>query len=197
MSLHIRLARPDDAEACQEIYRLFVEDTAVSFETEVPAPEAFRARMEGTLAQLPWLVCLRGRGLDSPLAGYAYAAPFRSRPAYRWNVEVTVYVAEHQRRRGVPRVLYGQLLEGLRRQGFVNALAVITLPNPGSLALHKALGFAPVGVFPRSGYKLGAWHDVGWWALGLQAAPTGPAPADPSPPRPLPAVAAGMEWRAD
>ena len=90
-------------------------------------------------------------------------APHCARAAYRWCVEVSVYVAASARRRGVGRRLYEVLLEVLRIQGLRNAYAGITLPNPASVALHESLGFEPIGVYPKIGYKLGAWHDVGWW----------------------------------
>ena len=92
---------------------------------------------------------------------------------------MTVYVADKAQRQGVGRQLYGQLLELLRKQGFRMAYAGITLPNPGSVGLHEAMGFVPVGVYRNVGYKLGAWRDVGWWELALQ--PTEPTPRPPTP----------------
>ena len=183
--MEIRLARDEDAAACLEIYRPFVENTAISFETEMPALPAFRDRIRETVRWAPWLVCV----VDGVTAGFAYAAPFRSRPAYRWSVECTVYVNETHRRLGVGRALFGQLFEGLRLQGFVSALAVITLPNPASIALHTALGFEKSGAFPKVGYKLGKWHDVEWWRLELQ-----PAPDTPAEPRPVAEVAKILDW---
>jgi len=123
--------------------------------------------------------------------GYAYAGLFRSRPAYEWTVEVTVYVHPAHRRKGVARTLYTSLLEGLRVQGYRTALAVIALPNPASVTLHERLGFRPIGVFHNVGYKLDAWHDVGWWELELQNLPDLPRS-----PRPLPEVVNSDAWRA-
>ncbi len=185
MSDTIRLARGEDAAGCLAIYLPFVEHTAVSFETELPTVATLRGRMEQTLQRMPWLVCER----DGAVLGYAYAGGFRSRPAYQWTAETTVYVAEHAREAGVGRRLYGNLLACLRTQGFVNAVALITLPNPASVALHEALGFKPVGVLPHVGYKLARWHDVGEWYL-----PLAPQPAQPVPPLALPEVAARLRW---
>jgi L-amino acid N-acyltransferase YncA len=161
----IRLATPADARGVAEIYAPVVAETAISFEMEVPAPEEMERRIRATLAFAPWLVCVDGERVD----GYAYASRHRERAAYRWCVDVSVYVRHGCRRGGVGRALYGSLLALLRAQGFHAAHAGITLPNAASVGLHEALGFRPVGVYPRVGFKLGAWHDVGWWQLELRA----------------------------
>jgi L-amino acid N-acyltransferase YncA len=112
----------------------------------------------------PWLVCVDGRRV----IGYAYASRHRERAAYRWCVDVSVYVRDGCRGAGVGRALYTSLIALLRLQGFCAAHAGITLPNEASVRLHESLGFRPVAVYPRVGFKCGAWHDVGWWQLGLQ-----------------------------
>jgi len=179
MTVTIRLATPADAPGCLAIYAPYVAETAVSFETEVPEPAAFADRMAATLALTPWVVAEhRGR-----IAGYVYATLYRQRRAYQWSVETTVYVAADYRGRGLARVLYAALLDCLRRQGYRNAYAVITLPNPASVRLHEALGFGPIGVFAGTGHKLGRWHDVGWWHLRL-----GELDERPAPPVPLPGL---------
>jgi L-amino acid N-acyltransferase YncA len=113
------------------------------------------------------------------VVGYAYASPHRDRAAYRWSVDVTVYVHRAHHRRGIGRRLYETLFPLLVFQGFCTAHAGITLPNPGSVGLHEGLGFEPIGVYPAVGWKLGAWHDVGWWRRPL--GPRLPTPADPLP----------------
>jgi L-amino acid N-acyltransferase YncA len=162
-----------DAAGCLEIYALYVRDTAVSFEERVPALDEFEQRIRETSATHPWLV-LEDAGL---LAGYAYGAPHRARAAYRWAVDVTVYVAPSHHRSGVGRLLYTELMQRLRRQRFRVACAGITLPNDASTGLHRALGFEPVGVYRRIGWKHGAWHDVSWWQL--QLAPEAGPPQEP------------------
>ena len=134
------------------------------------------ARIAQTQATHPWLVAEQ----EGEVAGYAYGCPHRSRAAYRWAADVSVYVAEAQRGQGLGRALYEELIERLRRQGFQVACAGITLPNEASVRLHERLGFTPVGVYRRIGWKSGAWRDVGWWQLELQ-----PAGGEP-PPEPLP-----------
>ena len=183
----IRLATESDAEAIERIYAPFVLYTAVSFETEPPGVDEMRSRILKILARLPWLVCESAGGV----IGYAYASRHKERAAYGWSVDVTVYIHEDHRRHGVGKALYTSLLAVLRLQGFYNAYAGITLPNPGSVGLHEAMGFTPVGVYRAVGYKLGRWHDVGRWQLALRDHSTAPAaPAD------IASVAAGAEWDA-
>ncbi len=176
----IRTAVPErDAAACVAIYAPHVEAGATSFEEEPPSPAEFAERIAAMAAIYPWLVAEQ----DGDVVGYAYACPHRSRPAYRWAVEVSVYVGTDRHRRGHGRALYAELIERLRRQRFQVACAGITLPNEASVALHESLGFVAVGVYRRIGWKAGAWRDVGWWQLELEPAGDGP-PAEPLPPEP-------------
>ena len=154
----IRLATPADVPALLAIYAPYVRDTAATFEYDVPTHEAFAARVAAIQTQYPYLVAeVAGRVL-----GYAYASRHRERAAYAWSVEVSVYVHPDGQRQGLARQLYTQLLERLAGQGFVNAYAVITLPNPASEQLHRSMGFRPVGVFDRVGYKFGTWYSTCW-----------------------------------
>ena len=171
----IRIARPPDAPQISDIYRPIVADTAISFEEDPPSAVEMERRITATLETHPWLVCDR----DGWIAGYAYATRLRARPAYQWSVEVSAYTHTDARRSGVSRALYTSLLEVLKRQGLVNAYAGITLPNEGSVGLHEALGFKPLGVYRTVGHKIGRWHDVGWWQLALQDPPEHPEPPTP------------------
>lgn len=175
MHAAVRLAEEQDAAGVQKIYRPIVLETAISFETEAPSVEEMGRRITDTLTTYPWLVYER----EGRVAGYAYGCTHRARPAYRWSVEVSAYVSENARRLGVGRALYSKLFDCLRLQGFANAFAGITLPNPTSVAFHEAMGFAPIGTFPMIGYKGGTWHDTGWWSLRLIDVDT------PTEPRPL------------
>lgn len=176
-ALTIRTAEPDrDAAACVAIYAPNVERGATSFEEEVPTTAEFGQRIARTQETLPWLVA----ECDGEVVGYSYAIPHRWRPAYRWAVETSVYVDTTQQGRGVGRALYRELIGRLRDQGFHVACAGITLPNEASVALHENLGFTPVGIYRRIGWKDGSWRDVGWWQLDLQP------PGDERPPEPLP-----------
>lgn len=159
----IRLAGPSDAGGVAEIYGPVVAATAISFEIDPITGREMERRIAEVLRLAPWLVCSDPEGV----AGYAYASRHRERAAYRWCVDVSVYVRDTRRRTGVGRALYTSLLSLLRLQGFRAAHAGITLPNPASVALHESLGFRPIGVYPAVGFKLGRWHDVGWWQLEL------------------------------
>jgi len=187
MAAHIRLAHADDAREIARIYRPFVESTVISFEIAPPDAEQMRDRITETLARYPWLVCeLGGR-----VAGYAYATEHRARKAYQWSIDVSVYVHPDYWRLGIGRGLYTSLFAITTAQRFVNAYAGIALPNAASVALHESVGFKPVGVYQHVGYKLGAWHDVGWWQMGLKA-----RPASPEEPLGLGAVRNRPEWES-
>jgi L-amino acid N-acyltransferase YncA len=164
MSMTIRVATPDDAQQVLEIYAPFCAATPVSFETEAPSLEEMRRRIETTLEFFPWLIAEEaGRVL-----GYAYASRHRERAAYRWAADVSVYVREDTRGKGVGRALYTSLFAVLRLQGIHNILAGISLPNDASVALHEAMGLRPLGIYEAIGFKCGAWHDVGWWQYALR-----------------------------
>lgn len=173
MATTIRIAEPDDAAAVLAIYAPYCESSTVSFETAAPTLEQMRQRIEQIVAQYPWLVC----EIDGQLAGYVYASQHRLRAAFRWSVDVAVYVATSHHRRGIGRALYTSLFDILREQNYVKAFAGITLPNPYSVGLHEAVGFKPISVYPGAGYKLGRWLDMGWWQLALR--PDLPDPQEP------------------
>jgi phosphinothricin acetyltransferase len=154
----IRAANDADAPALLAIYAPFVERTAVSFETVVPGVEEFAARMRKCAAQWAWLVAER----DGHCLGYAYGSMHRERAAYRWSAETSAYVDSSAQRCGVGKALYLALFDALNARGYCNAYAGMTLPNDASAALHRSVGFEPIGVFRRVGYKFGAWHDVAW-----------------------------------
>ncbi len=161
----IRIAEPSDAEAVAAIYAPVVRDTAISFELEPPSAEEMRSRIAATLKALPWLVSLDGHGAVN---GYVYASKHRERAAYQWSVDVTAYVREDARGQGVGKRLYAQLFGELVRLGYFQAFAGIALPNEASVALHESLGFEPLGIYRKVGFKHGAWRDVGWWQKQLQ-----------------------------
>jgi L-amino acid N-acyltransferase YncA len=178
----LRHADPSsDAAACAAIYELFVRDSGVSFEDEPPDEQEMAERIARIGLTHPWLVV----ELEGGVAGFAYGSPHRARRAYRWAADVAVYVDPAHQRRGLGLMLYGPLLALLRRQRLRVACAGITLPNEASVGLHESLGFVPVGVYERIGWKAGAWRDVGWWQLQLGAASGEEAGAARAPTEPL------------
>ncbi len=168
----IRHAERTDAQAIAEIYRPAVDVTAASFETEAPNANEIERRIANAFVTAPWLVCV----VDGGVAGYVYASPHHERVAYCWSTNVAVYIRDDQQRRGIGRALYTSLFALLRLQGFYAAHAGITLPNAASVGLHESMGFLPVGVYRAVGFKMGAWHDVGWWQLALRERVGTPAP---------------------
>jgi L-amino acid N-acyltransferase YncA len=171
--MEIRLATPADAIAIRAIYAPIVTLTPITFELEPPTVEEMAARVTAVLPTYPWLVLTDGAGV----AGYAYGHAYQPRPAYRWSVETSVYIADGRRGAGLGGALYGSLLDVLALQGYRQALAGVALPNPASVSLHEACGFRLTGVQERLGWKLGAWHDVGWFQREL--GPDSGAPAAP------------------
>ena len=165
-----RPARSSDAAAVAAIYAPYVLETTISFEEEAPTTAEMAERIASTQAIFPFIV-FEDQG---QVIGYAYAGPHRARPAYRWSVDVTVYVVQHAHRAGVGRALYRDLLAHLVDQGFHSAFAGIALPNDKSVGLHEAMGFEHLGTYREVGFKFGGWHDVGWWRLSLnEGLPTG------------------------
>jgi L-amino acid N-acyltransferase YncA len=160
----IRLATLNDAQEMLDIYSPSISDSAISFETQIPTIEEFRGRIVDYSKSLPWIVY----EVDGRIAGYAYASAHRSRCAYGWSVESSVYVGAKYHGQGIGSRIYQTLFELLKAQGVVNIFAGITQPNEASVRLHESFGFTSIGEFKDVGFKLGKWWNVGWWQLQLQ-----------------------------
>jgi phosphinothricin acetyltransferase len=167
----VRNAGADDAAACAAIYAPYVTDTAISFETEAPSVAEMAQRIATAGRTHAWLVLEE----DRQVVGYAYGGPHKSRAAYRWSCEVSVYVDRARHRGGAGRTLYEALFTRLIERGYRTAVAGMTLPNPGSEGLHRALGFEPVGTYRRIGWKHGTWYDVAWVQRSLTTGDDPPA----------------------
>lgn len=159
----VRAAHIDDLESMVAIYRPIVHETAISFELAAPDVEEFRRRLRRVTEHDPWLVAEVG----GQVAGYAYAAPFKERPAYASTRETTVYVHPDHRSKGLGSLLLTSVLDHLAARDDHRAVAFITLPNPGSVALHERAGFSHVGTLREVGRKFDRWHDVGIWEVDL------------------------------
>jgi phosphinothricin acetyltransferase len=171
-NLELRVASEADAEAVAAIYAPYVLETVISFEEEPPSADDMAGRIASTLRTHPFLVC----AVDDCIAGFAYGGPHSLRSAYRWTASVSVYVERGRHRQGVGRALYLALFDRLGRQGVHALIAGIALPNEKSVGLHESLGFEPQGVCREVGFKFGAWHDVGYWRLGLRQGAPGAEP---------------------
>ena len=143
-----------------------LEDSEPDSELEPPSVEEIRRRLES--APVPWLV----HEGDGRIAGFASAGPFRSRAAYRWTAETSMYVAEWARRRGVGHGLGEAILEQLKSANYRSAVSIVALPNAASERLMTSLGYRQVGVLRDAGFKLDRWWDVAFWQRHLLADPT-------------------------
>jgi L-amino acid N-acyltransferase YncA len=142
----VRLATANDGGQLRDVYGPYIEQTAISFEIEVPTAAEMARRVAVTLPRHPWLVAEEA----GTVVGYAYAHQFAERAAYRWSVETSAYVGTEVRGRGVGPRLYSSLLALVAYQGYREAFAGITLPNPASVSFHEKMGFQQVGVYRRS-----------------------------------------------
>ena len=161
----VRDALPGDAEKLLEIYGWYVENTAVTFEYDVPGVEEFRERISKTLEKYPYLVLEE----DGRIEGFAYAGCLKARRAYDPSIEVSIYVRQEKRRRGAGKALYEALEERLRAQGVVNMYACISYAETedeyltnDSMRFHQHMGYRLAGKFTRCGVKFGRWYSVIW-----------------------------------
>ena len=164
-SCHVRIAGPEDAEKLLAIYAPYVENTAITFEYEVPSAEEFRERIEHTLSMYPYLVAER----DGEIMGYAYASAFKERAAYAWAVETSIYIRADAKHLGLGKLLYNALEDALKLQNITNVNACIahpTVPDEyltlNSEQFHEHLGYRFVGRFTGCAYKFGRWYDMVW-----------------------------------
>lgn len=160
----IRDARAEDAAQLATIYNHYVAQTVITFEIEPVAVDDMQARVAAVQDDgLPWLIATDA----GAILGYAYAARWRARAAYRNSAESSIYMAPHAVGRGIGRRLYQRLLAELGARGLHTVIGGAALPNPASVALHEALGFAKVAHLREVGRKFGRWIDVGYWQLRL------------------------------
>lgn len=158
--MRIRAVALNDADQITDIYNHYIRDTVITFE-ETPITNAeIAARIQKvTDTALPWLVAEH----NGEILGYAYAAPYHVRSAFRFTVEPSVYLAPNATGRGIGKRLYQALIEQLAQTTIKNIIGVIALPNAPSVALHERLGFRKVGEFADVGFKFGQWISVGYW----------------------------------
>lgn len=160
----LRDATVTDAPAVLDIYRPFISTSITSLEFEVPTEEEIRRRIKNTLLNFPWLVC---EAEDGSVAGYAYGSKHRDREGYQWIAETGIYTSPDHRGKGIGSLLYEKLCEILAKQGYFQALAIISGNNLGSIEFHKKCGFKYVGEYKNCGNKFGKWCDVSWYSKQL------------------------------
>ncbi len=158
-NISIRTATVNDASTLLSIYALYVEKTAITFEYTVPTIEDFANRIQQTLARYPYLVA---ETEDGAILGYAYAGAYKTRAAYDWAVETTVYVQENCPVKGIGTQLYQALEAVLMQQNVVQLLACITAGNQRSEHFHQKFGYQHVGLYTQVGFKFNQWFDVVW-----------------------------------
>lgn len=181
-AIRVRVATERDAAALLQIYAPYVRKTAITFEYETPSVQEFTERITHTLRRYPYLVAEK----NGEIVGYAYADAFKTRAAYDWAVETTVYVARDCKRQGIGRILYAALERALAAQHILNLNACIAFPEiedayltRGSVAFHERLGYRMVGTFHQCGYKFGRWYDMVWMEKHLGAHVSDPVPVKP------------------
>jgi L-amino acid N-acyltransferase YncA len=174
--VRVRTATAGDAPAFAAIYAPYVLRSPISFEEVAPSDDEMARRVTTVLAYAPWLCAI----VDDAIVGYAYASRHAERAGYRWAIDVSVYIDERFHRRGIGRTLYNELLPIVERLNYRRAYAGVTLPNEGSVALHRAFGFELVGIYKNVGWKQGKWYDVGWYGRDIGTYPDDDAkPAEP------------------
>ena len=161
----IRTAAASDAESILNIYAYYVENTAITFEYDVPTIKEFTQRIENTLKKYPYLLVEK----DGEILGYAYAGVFKDRAAYNWSAETTIYLKHDAVKFGLGRILYEALEKEMKERGFLNLYACIGYPidedeylTKNSAEFHAHLGYKTVGEFHKCGYKFGRWYNMIW-----------------------------------
>jgi L-amino acid N-acyltransferase YncA len=157
--MNIRPVNPNDAAAIAEIYNYYIKNTHHTFETEPLTGEEMRERIAEISEKYPFLVAEE----DGEILGYTYATQFRLRQAYAYSAEVSIYVKNEAKQKGIGTRLYMQMFEALAETDVHAIVAGISLPNDASVLFHERLGFTKVAHFREVGYKLGRWIDVGYW----------------------------------
>ena len=164
-TITIRTAQLSDAPEILKIYAPYIENTAITFEYEVPSTREFEGRIASTLEKYPYIVAIK----EGKIVGYAYAGAFKSRAAYDWGVEMTVYVDRNLKRMGIGRILYEKIEAILGAQGILNVNACIGYPEKedehltwDSVKFHDKLGYKKIGHFHECGYKFNRWYDMVW-----------------------------------
>ncbi|MBE5795549.1 MAG: N-acetyltransferase [Clostridiales bacterium] len=174
MNVTLRKAVAEDAVHLLDIYTHYIQNTVATFHEFTKTLEAYRQQIIELSAVYPfWVAEAEGRFL-----GFANAEPFRPQSGYRYTVELTIYLhPDAPKHAGIGRMLYKQVLDDLKAQGFVTALGCISGENEASIAFHRSFGFKEMAVFPRVAFKHGRWLNAIW--MRKELLPTDTPPAEP------------------
>ena len=175
----IRLALVDDAEEILAIYAPYVQNTAITFEYDVPEIGEFHSRIEATLKNYPYLVAVE----EGRIVGYAYAGAFRTRAAYQHSAEMSIYLDEQCRQKGIGTLLYQEMEKRLLAQNVFSVYAGVTTSDreddafitDASIRFHEKTGYTKIGEFHQCGYKFDQWYNVAWFEKALGIRPEKPA----------------------
>ncbi|MBD0401581.1 arsinothricin resistance N-acetyltransferase ArsN1 family B [Flammeovirga sp. EKP202] len=159
----IREITLNDAQAVADIYNYYIENTVVTFEETAVSAEEIKQRILAKREDLPWIVFEK----EGVVVGYAYASEWKSRCAYKFSIESTVYLKNTNLKEGIGTLLYTELIDRIKKTNVHAIIGGIALPNDGSTRLHEKLGFEKVAQFREVGYKFDQWIDVGYWELIL------------------------------
>ena len=162
--LNVRTVELQDAEKLVSIYRPYVEHTAITFDYTVPSVHEFEEKISKTIQSYPFLVVVEG----DDLLGYAYASEFYPKDAYKWTAEITIYLDEKARGKGVGEKLYTELERQLYDKGMCRLTSCIAYPDEGSISFHEKRGFRKVAHFEKVGYKFNRWYDVVWYQKDIR-----------------------------
>ena len=170
MNVSFRMATAADAKSLLDIYAPYVTDTCISFEDVVPSVLEFESRIQKTLPNFPYIVC----EVNGKPVGYAYAHSYRSRAAYYWGAELSIYVDKDSHHGGIGTALYTALIALLKAMNFQTVYGIVTYPNPKSEKLHEKMGFQNCGIMPKCGYKMNQWVGIVNYELEIGTFPKEP-----------------------
>ena len=162
--INIRTVELEDAEQLVNIYRPYVENTAITFDYTVPSVHEFEEKISKSIQRYPFLVAIEG----NDILGYAYASEFYPKDAYKWTAEITIYLDEKARGKGVGEKLYSELEKQLYDRGMCRLTSCIAYPDEGSVSFHEKRGFRKVAHFEKVGYKFNRWYDVVWYQKDIR-----------------------------
>lgn len=161
--MELRLVTSQDSKEILAIYAPYIKETVITFEYDIPSLEEFTNRVVTISKNMPYIVATN----NNEIIGYGYASLYRERRAYAWAVELSIYVDNTKKQRGVGTKIYDAILGLLKELGYCRVYSCVTYPNPPSIAFHTKYGFQEIGVFHKAGYKFGKWFDILWLELDI------------------------------